>query len=111
MRSQELNSDETVQSTSMLKNMSLALLAGASFLAGINQAAAIEAGLSTEPTVIYAEQPQQRPAAPVRVASAERANMGGGFIEFLFGEGAPQGERYRQQAGYPQQPAYSQQPS
>src|SRR6476620_6539332 len=37
-------------------------------------------------------------AQPVRVAS----NMGGGFIEFLFGD-APQGGRY-------QQPMYQQQP-
>ncbi|MDP2330477.1 MAG: L,D-transpeptidase [Reyranella sp.] len=88
----------------MLKNMSLALLAGASFLAGINQAAAIEAG-PTELSVIYAEQPEPRSAAPVRMASAERANMGGGFIEFLFGDGPPQGGRYpQQQPGY--QPSY-----
>jgi lipoprotein-anchoring transpeptidase ErfK/SrfK len=96
----------------MFKKMSLALLASASFLAtGHDQAAAIEVGALAEPTVIYADQGAPRPAAPVRMAYAERANMGGGFIEFLFGEGAPQGERYRQQAGYPQQPAYSQQPS
>jgi lipoprotein-anchoring transpeptidase ErfK/SrfK len=96
----------------MFKKMSLALLASASFLAiGQDQAAAIEVGALAEPTVIYADQGAQRPAAPVRMAYAERANMGGGFIEFLFGEGAPQGERYRQQPGYPQQPAYSQQPS
>jgi lipoprotein-anchoring transpeptidase ErfK/SrfK len=84
----------------MLKKMSLALLAGASFLAGINQAEAIEAGLSAEPAVIYAGQNAQRPVAPVRTAYAERASMGGGFIEFLFGEGAPQGGRYQQQPEY-----------
>jgi lipoprotein-anchoring transpeptidase ErfK/SrfK len=87
----------------MLKNMSLALLAGASCLAGINPAAAIEAGAPTELSAIYAEQPEQRPVAPVRLASAERGNMGGGFIEFLFGEGPPQGGRYPQQ---PYQPSY-----
>jgi lipoprotein-anchoring transpeptidase ErfK/SrfK len=30
--------------------------------------------------------------------------MGGGFIEFLFGDGANQGERYQQQPAYQQQP-------
>ena len=81
----------------MLKNMSLALLAGASFLAGIHPAAAIEAGQPTGLTAIYAEQPEQRPA-PVRLASAERSNMGGGFIEFLFSDGPSQGGRYQQPA-------------
>jgi len=81
-----------------MKKISLALLAGASWLgAGTNQAAAID-GVS-EPRVIYAAQPEQ-PAPPVRMAS----NMGGGFIEFLFGEPA-QGGRYQQQ-----QPMYQQQP-
>jgi len=102
--------DETVQSTSMFKKMSLALLASASFLAtGHHQAAAIEVGLAAEPTVIYADQGAQRPAAPVRMAYAERANMGGGFIEFLFGDGPPQGERYREQSAYSQQPSYYEQ--
>src|SRR6478609_7452940 len=73
-----------------MKKISLALLAGASWLgAGTNQAAAID-GIS-ERRVIYAAQPEQ-PAPPVRLAS----NMGGGFIEFLFGEPA-QGGRYQQQ--------------
>ncbi|WP_291863160.1 L,D-transpeptidase [Bradyrhizobium sp.] len=88
----------------MLKKMSIPLLAGASFLAGVNQATAIEAGRPTEPTVIYAGQPGQRPVAAVRMAYAERASMGGGFIEFLFGDGPPQGGRYQQQPGY--QPSY-----
>jgi lipoprotein-anchoring transpeptidase ErfK/SrfK len=88
----------------MLKRMSLALFAGASCVgAGLHPAAAIEAAPLAEPTVIYADQPAQRQAAPVRMASAERSNMGGGFIEFLFGEG--------QQGGYQQQPVYQQQPS
>jgi lipoprotein-anchoring transpeptidase ErfK/SrfK len=82
----------------MFKSMSLALLAGACCLgAGLHQAAAIEAAALPEPSVIYADQPVQRPLAPVRTAYAERSNMGGGFIEFLFGEGQNQGERYRQQ--------------
>ena len=70
---------------------------------------AIEAGAVAEPSVIYAD--QAAPPAPVRVAYAERSNMGGGFIEFLFGDGADQGERYQQQPVYQQQPAYQQQPS
>jgi lipoprotein-anchoring transpeptidase ErfK/SrfK len=82
-----------------MKKMSLALLAGASFLAGINQAAAIEAA---EPPMIRADQPAQR---PVRTAYAERSNMGGGFIEFLFGEGPSQGGRYQSQPSYEARPA------
>ena len=91
----------------MFKRMSLALLAGASCLgAGLHQAAAIEAAPLSEPNVIYADQSVQRPLAPVRTAYAERSNMGGGFIEFLFGDG--QGERYQQQPAYQQQPSYDQ---
>jgi lipoprotein-anchoring transpeptidase ErfK/SrfK len=94
----------------MFKNISLALLAGASCLgAGLHQAAAIEAAATSEPIVIYAGQPAPQPTAPVRTASAERSNMGGGFIEFLFGDGQNQGERYRQQPSYQQQPSYEQQ--
>ena len=87
----------------MFKSMSLALLAGASFLgAGLHSAAAIELAPLSGPNVIYADQSVQRPAAPVRTAYAERSNMGGGFIEFLFGDGAIQGERYQQQPSYEQ---------
>jgi len=93
----------------MFKRMSLALLAGASCLgAGLHQAAAIEAAPLSEPAVIYADQSVQRPLAPVRTAYAERSNMGGGFIEFLFGDGQVQGERYQQQPAYQQQPSYDQ---
>ncbi len=93
----------------MLKRMSLALLAGASSLSiGLDHAAAIEAATLPEPNVIYADQSVQRP--PVRTAYAERSNMGGGFIEFLFGDGPGQGERYQQQPAY-QQPADQQRPS
>ncbi len=84
----------------------LALLAGASFLStGLHQAAANEAEFVSEPAVIYAAPSAQQPAARVRTASADGANMGGGFIEFLFGDGQNQGGRNRQQP-YPQQPAY-----
>jgi lipoprotein-anchoring transpeptidase ErfK/SrfK len=82
-----------------MKNMSLALLAGASLLvADPDWALAIDAAPLAEPTVIYAGQ-----SAPVRTAYAERSNMGGGFIEFLFGGGQPQGY---QQPTYQPQPAY-----
>ncbi|HEY3794599.1 MAG TPA: L,D-transpeptidase family protein [Bradyrhizobium sp.] len=85
----------------MFRKMTLALLAGASSLAaGVHPAAAIEAVLP-EPQVVYANPPAQ-PATPVRTAS----NMGGGFIEFLFGDGQAQGSRYPQQPAYQQQPAY-----
>jgi lipoprotein-anchoring transpeptidase ErfK/SrfK len=83
--------------------MSLALLASVSCL-GLHQANAIEAAAMPEPSVVYAEQPAPR---PLRTASAERSNMGGGFIEFLFGDGPPQGERYQQQPDY-QRPLYPQ---
>jgi lipoprotein-anchoring transpeptidase ErfK/SrfK len=94
----------------MLKRMSLALFAGASCLCGgFDHAAAVEAATLPEPNVIYAEQSVQRPVAPVRTLYAERSNMGGGFIEFLFGDGPSQGERYQQQPDY-QRPLYQQQP-
>jgi len=93
----------------MFKRMHLALLAGAScFCAGLHQAAAIETAPRQEPTATYAGQPMQRPAAPVRTAYAGRSNMGGGFIEFLFGDGQNQGGRYQQQPAYQAQPSYEQ---
>jgi lipoprotein-anchoring transpeptidase ErfK/SrfK len=90
----------------MFRKTSLALLASASCLVvGIPEAAAIDAGLAPEPTVIRADQGVPR---PVRTAYAERAPMGGGFIEFLFGEGTQQTGRYQQQepVAYQQQPTY-----
>jgi lipoprotein-anchoring transpeptidase ErfK/SrfK len=83
----------------MFKKVSLALLASVSCLGFADQAAAIDASPLAEPSVIYAREPAQ--PAPVRMASTER-QMGGGFIEFLFGD-APQGARS-------QQPMYQQQP-
>ena len=79
----------------MSGKISLALLASVSCLCFASEALAIDASPIAEPSVIYGREP-----APVRMASAERANMGGGFIEFLFGEGAPQGGRYQQQPEY-----------
>lgn len=91
----------------MFRNMSLALLVSASCLVFADQALAIDGSPLAESTVMYANQPAA-PPAPVRTASAERSQMGGGFIEFLFGDG-PQGGRYQQQPSY-QPPAYQQQP-
>ena len=86
----------------MSRNVILALLAGASFLSiGIDSAAAFDR-VAREPNVIYAN---DRQATAVRPAYADRSNMGGGFIQFLFGDG-PQSQRY-----YQQEPAYQQQPS
>jgi lipoprotein-anchoring transpeptidase ErfK/SrfK len=90
----------------MLKITSFALLAGAAVLAaGTDRAEAIDAASLPEPTVIYADPPQQ--IAPARAAYAERSNMGGGFIEFLFGDRQQvQGPRYQPEPMYQQQPAY-----
>jgi lipoprotein-anchoring transpeptidase ErfK/SrfK len=84
----------------MSRKISLAILAGASCLgASLHSAAAIEAASTPGPTVIYADQTPQQPA-PVRIASAERSGMGGGFIEFLFSDGPSRGQRYQQQPSY-----------
>jgi len=96
----------------MFKSMPLAFLAGAACLgAGLHQAAAIEASALPEPGAIHADASAQRPVAPVRIAYAERSSLGGGFIEFLFGDGQNQGGRYQQQPAYQQQPSYEQQRS
>lgn len=90
----------------MLKRMSFALLAGASFLAaGMDQAAAIDPAELPRPGVIYARQPQP---APMRTAYSGGSNLGGGFIEFLFGGGPAQDGAYRQQPASPREPAYQQ---
>jgi len=91
----------------MFRKMSLALLASASCLVFSDQALAIDGSPLAAPTVIYANQTAPQPA-PVRTAYAQRSQMGGGFIEFLFGD-VPQGGRYQQQPSY-QQPVYQQQP-
>jgi lipoprotein-anchoring transpeptidase ErfK/SrfK len=86
----------------MSRNVTLALLASASFLSiGIGQAAAFDRAVQ-DPTVIYANDPQ---VTSVRSAYAERSNMGGGFVQFLFGDG-PQAQRYQQEQMYQQQPSY-----
>ena len=84
----------------MSRNLCLALLAGASFLGiGIDSAAAFDGG---RPEMVYANDPQM---TAVRPTYADRSNMGGGFIQFLFGDG-PQSQRYYQEQGYQQQPSY-----
>lgn len=90
----------------MFKTLPLALLAGACFLASINQAAAIDAGGYSQPGVIYAAPPAAG-EAPMRTASADGARMGGGFIEFVFGDRPPQAYPH---GAYPQPPVYQQQP-
>jgi lipoprotein-anchoring transpeptidase ErfK/SrfK len=91
----------------MFRKISLALLAGAScVLTATSPAAAFDATPNPEPSMVYSDQPAPRQIAPTRTASADRTNMGGGFIEFLFGDGPRQSERYQQQPAYQQQPTY-----
>jgi lipoprotein-anchoring transpeptidase ErfK/SrfK len=87
----------------MFKKMSVALLGSAcAFIVGADRASAFDNTVPNDPpAVLY--QPRGAPA-PVRVAS--NANMGGGFIEFLFGDGPGRGPAYS-----PQQPIYQQQPA
>ncbi len=80
----------------MFKEISRALLAGACFLAAIHPAAAFDNPPAPEPRVILADQH----GAPMRTASAEHGALGGGFIEFLFGDGQSRGDRYQQQPAY-----------
>src|ERR1700730_9904657 len=87
----------------MFRNFTIALLGSASCLcAGIQQAAAIDGAAPVEPKVIYAPDVAPPPAPP-RVATNN--NMGGGFIQFLFGDG-PRSQRYQQEPMYQQQPGY-----
>jgi lipoprotein-anchoring transpeptidase ErfK/SrfK len=96
------------QSTSMFKKMIFALLAGASCLGGgLHRANSMEATTIPEPSVIYADRSAEQ-ARPLRTATAERSNMGGGFIQFLFGDGPSQGRRFQQPPAYQQQPSYQQ---
>jgi len=88
----------------MFKKMSVALLGGAcTLVAGATSASAFDNTVPNDPpAVLY--QPQVAPA-PVRVAS--NANMGGGFIEFLFGDGPGRGPAYAPPPVYQQQPGYN----
>ena len=85
----------------MSRKFTLALLCSASFLSlGVDRAAAFDSAVQ-EPRVIYANDPQ---VTSQRSAYAGRSNMGGGFIQFMFGDG-PQAQRYQQEQ-YQQQPSY-----
>ena len=88
-----------------MKKMYFALLASACWFSfGLPQAAANEVEFVTDPVVLHPNQSATPQAsAPVRIASADRPNLGGGFIEFLFGD--RQGQAYRPEGTY-QQPAY-----
>jgi lipoprotein-anchoring transpeptidase ErfK/SrfK len=81
----------------MFKKLSLACLASTACLAtGIHSASAYDSrALFVEPPVVYGEQQQAPQPVPQRVAYNDRSNMGGGFIEFLFSDGAPQPPRYQ----------------
>jgi lipoprotein-anchoring transpeptidase ErfK/SrfK len=99
-----------------MKKIYFALLASACWLGlGIPQAAANEADFVAAPVTLHPDQSATPAPAPVRVASADRPNMGGGFIEFLFSDGQGQGYQPHDQADrqrplYPQQQIYQQQP-
>lgn len=101
---------ETVQSMSMFKKSSLTILVCATALgAGVLPSA--QAGqLSSPPRIIYAQpvDPSLPQTAPVHQVTAQR-NLGGGFIELLFGDGAPQGQpdQYSQPVYIPQTPSAS----
>jgi lipoprotein-anchoring transpeptidase ErfK/SrfK len=100
-----------------MKRVYFGLLTSVCWLSlGFPQATANEAEFVTDPVVLHPDQSATPPApAPMRVASADRPNMGGGFIEFLFGDGQgqgyqPQDQIDRQRPLYPQQPSYQPQP-
>jgi lipoprotein-anchoring transpeptidase ErfK/SrfK len=93
--------DETSIEYVMSRKLTLALLCSVSFLSlGVDRALAFD-GAMQEPRVIYGNDPQ---ATSVRSSYAGRSNMGGGFIQFMFGDG-PQAQRYQQEQ-YQQQPSY-----
>jgi lipoprotein-anchoring transpeptidase ErfK/SrfK len=93
--------DETSIEYVMSRKLTLALLCSASFLSiGVDRALAFD-GAMQEPRVIYGNDPQM---TSQRSSYAGRSNMGGGFIQFMFGDG-PQAQRYQQEQ-YQQQPSY-----
>lgn len=98
----------------MLKKVSFALLASASCLgAGFHSAAANEAAWPPAPPPVINAGQAASPSQPMRVAYNERTNMGGGFIEALFGDAPQQGARqqpYQRQRGAPQPQQYQVQP-
>ena len=90
-----------------MKKIYFALLASACWLGfEIPQAAANEADFVTAPVSLHSDQSATAPA-PVRIASADRPNLGGGFIEFMFG--GEQGQGYQSQGQVDQRPLYTRQ--
>ncbi len=90
----------------MFRKTTLALLAGASSLIAVpHHAMAIDAAAPAGPAVIYANQGAPQPPMRTAYAQPQRSNMGGGFIEFLFGD-APSSQGYSPQPMYQQQPGY-----
>ncbi len=87
----------------MLKNFSLVMCVGVVGLgAGLCPATALERSYPVASSAVgYAGQP-----APARVAYAQRSNMGGGFIEFLFGDEQGQPRGYHAQPSYDRRPIY-----
>ncbi|MGN6309456.1 MAG: L,D-transpeptidase family protein [Xanthobacteraceae bacterium] len=87
----------------MLKNISLMMCVGAVGLsAGFSPAAAFERSYPVASSApVYAGRP-----APTQVAYAQRSNMGGGFIEFLFGDEQAQPRSYHPQPSYDRRPVY-----
>ena len=80
----------------MFSKIGPALLAGVSLLAIATPSFAYDSRTMTgEPRVIYSPREPAGPA-PIRVAYPERNNMGGGFIEFLFGGGQGGDMQYQQ---------------
>ncbi|QUS41298.1 L,D-transpeptidase [Tardiphaga alba] len=95
----------------MFKKLTFSLLASASFLGcGLAHAQSVEAASPyAEPTVIYG-QPAPRPVQRTAYAAQRpNSNLGGGFIEFLFSDGA-HGQRYQQQPDAPSQYSYEPRP-
>jgi lipoprotein-anchoring transpeptidase ErfK/SrfK len=82
----------------MFSKITAALLTSVSCLAvGYLPAAAYESGPLPPSAAVYAAAP-----APTRTAYAERPNLGGGFIEFLFSDGVqpPPGRSYQREPVY-----------
>ena len=84
----------------MFSKIGPALLAGVSLLAIATPSFAYDSRTAgREPRVIYSPREPAGPA-PIRVAYPDRTNMGGGFIEFLFGGGQsgdmPSQQQYRE---------------
>ena len=65
-------------------------------IAGVLLCAA-SAAVSAEPLEIQPGYEVSAAPEPIQRVSAQRGSMGGGFIEFLFGDGPAQGPTYERQ--------------